>query len=112
MSSDNFVIEGATLTVKTNLEAGREDELRRSCEQLLAQPDLQLVIDLTAVDYIHSLSVGTLSYAWVEALNQDKEISFIVSQYVADVFERTGLSRVFTYQQTDRPRGRKGPGQS
>lgn len=112
MSAEDFAIEGATLTVRTNLEAGREDELRRFCEQLLARPEPELFIDLTAVDYIHSLSVGTLSYAWVEALNQDKEISFIVSQYVADVLERTGLSRVFTYKQAQGRQNRKGPAQS
>jgi anti-anti-sigma regulatory factor len=40
--------------------------------------------------------VGVLSYAWVEALNREKEVVFVVSPQVADVFERTGLSRVFT----------------
>jgi anti-anti-sigma factor len=91
-----FELQGNKLVVRGSLDAGVEDELRRHCDQLLAAPETELVVDLSAVGYIHSLSVGTLSYAWVEAISRDKEVRFIVSQYVADVFARTGLSRVFT----------------
>jgi anti-anti-sigma factor len=96
MPEGMFELEGGRLIVRTNLDAGREEELRKHCDRLLAWSGAELVIDLSAVGYIHSLSVGTLSYTWVEALNRDKEVRFVVSQYVSDVFARTGLSRVFT----------------
>ena len=95
MPDNVCTLQGTTLTVCGSLQAGREDELRRHCDQLLAKPDRELTIDLSRVDYIHSLSVGVLSYVWVEALSHDREVKFIVSKYVADVFARTGLSRVF-----------------
>ena len=98
MPDDLFTIEGARLIVNTDLEAGLEDELRRACDRILAASEGELSVDLTAVKYIHSLSVGMLSYAWVEALSRDKEMRFIVSQPVADVFERTGLAKVFEYE--------------
>ncbi|HOX08494.1 MAG TPA: STAS domain-containing protein [Planctomycetota bacterium] len=96
MPAPAFVLEGSRLTVRINLDPGREDELRRCCDQLLARAERDSIIDLSAVSYIHSLSVGILSYAWVEALSRNKEIRFVVSQHVSDVFQRTGLSRVFT----------------
>jgi len=96
MPDKAFVLDGKTLTVCGSLQAGREDELRRHCDQLLARPEPELVIDLSRVDYIHSLSVGVLSYVWVEALSHDREVSFVVSKYVSDIFARTGLSRVFS----------------
>jgi anti-anti-sigma factor len=99
VATEAFALKGNKLTVRTSLEAGREDELRKFCDRLLAQPEMELVIDLTGVDYIHSLSVAALSYAWVEAISRDKEVSFLVSQHVSDIFERTGLSKVFTYKQ-------------
>ena len=95
MSANQFQLEGNKLIVRTSLDAGREEELRQYCDRLLARPDPELIVDLSTVDYIHSLSVGTLSYAWVEAISRDKEVCFIVSQYVSDVFARTGLGRVF-----------------
>ncbi len=98
MAEQTFVIEGARLIVHADLEPGLEDELRRACDQILAEPEGDLSVDLSAVKYIHSLSVGMLSYAWVEALSRDKEMHFIVSQTVADVFERTGLAKVFEFE--------------
>jgi anti-anti-sigma factor len=106
VANQEFTLEENKLIVRTSLDAGREDELRKNCDQLLARPEMELVIDLVAVDYIHSLSVAALSYAWVEAISRDKEVCFVVSQYVADVFERTGLSKVFTYKKAGG--GRKG----
>jgi len=101
MSDNNFVIEDAKLTVNTDLQAGMEDALREACASLLSSEAATLRIDLSAVKYIHSLSVGMLSYAWVEALSRDKDMSFLVSQEVADVFERTGLSKVFSFEVGD-----------
>jgi len=96
MAERDFTLEGARLTVREDLKAGCEGELQASCKRLLDSPGPQLVIDLSNVEYVHSLCVGVLSYAWVEALNREKEVVFVVSPQVADVFERTGLSRVFT----------------
>ncbi|MHC4914398.1 MAG: STAS domain-containing protein [Planctomycetota bacterium] len=98
MSDEGFNLEGSKLTVAVDLEAGREDDLRRACEQLLGGPGPEYVVDLSEVRYIHSLSVGMLSYAWVEALSRDREMKFLVSQEVAEVLERTGLSKVFAYE--------------
>lgn len=98
MAEKDFELKDNRLTVRRNLDAGAEDDLQQLCGRLLEHPAHDLVIDLSAVEYLHSLSVGVLSYAWVEALNREKELSFIASQAVADVFERTGLNRVFTFE--------------
>ncbi len=98
MSDSKFILEGANLTVVVDLQAGMEDSLRIACATLLSSDSAKLTIDLGAVKYIHSLSVGMLSYAWVEALSRDKDMNFIVSRDVAEVFERTGLSKVFSYE--------------
>ena len=101
MSESDFTIEGAKLVVREDLRAGCEGELQSHCTRLLDSPERQLTIDLSGVEYVHSLCVGVLSYAWVEALNRDKEVVFVVSPEVADVFERTGLARVFTCRKPD-----------
>jgi anti-anti-sigma factor len=101
MSDRDFSLDGAKLVVREELKAGCEGELQSFCSQLLERPEPQLVIDLSEVEYVHSLCVGVLSYAWVEALNREKEIVFVVSQPVADVFERTGLAKVFTCKQSE-----------
>jgi anti-anti-sigma factor len=98
MPETEFVLEGAKLTITVDLEAGREDDLRRACERLLECRGPELVVDLSAVKYVHSLSVGMLSYAWVEALSRDKEMKFLVSRQVAEVLDRTGLNKVFAYE--------------
>jgi anti-anti-sigma factor len=95
MAEGDFTLENARLTVKVDLQAGMEDRLRDHCARLLDCPETELVVDLGAVRYIHSLSVGMLSYAWVEALSRDKEMTFIVSPEVSEIFERTGLAKVF-----------------
>lgn len=99
MSECDFTIEGSKLVVREDLKPGCEKDLQNFCSRLLESPAPQLIIDLSGVEYVHSLSVGVLSYAWVEALNRDKEVVFVVSPQVSDVFERTGLSKVFTCKQ-------------
>jgi anti-anti-sigma factor len=101
MADQDFNLDEGRLTVDVDLEAGREDDLRRACEELLRGVGPTFVVDLSAVKYIHSVSVGMLSYAWVEALSRDKEVKFLVSAEVAEVFERTGLSKVFNYEVAD-----------
>jgi anti-anti-sigma factor len=98
MSEDGFIQEGTQLFVRVDLQAGMEEQLRQACARLLDSAEPQLCIDLSVVRYIHSLSVGMLSYAWVEALSRDKDMSFRVSPEVAEVFERTGLSKVFSFE--------------
>lgn len=98
MPDGDFVLEGSRLTVTTDLDAGKEDALRQACQRLLACRAAELVVDLSAVKYVHSLSVGMLSYAWVEALSTDREMKFLVSAEVAEVLERTGLDKVFAYE--------------
>jgi anti-anti-sigma factor len=98
MPETDFLLEEAQLKIKVDLQAGLEDALREACAQLLENTSAMLTIDLSDVKYIHSLSVGMLSYAWVEALSRDKDMNFIVSRAVADVFERTGLDKVFNFE--------------
>ncbi len=98
MPVETFTVEGPKLIIHADLEPGREEDLRAACDQLLDADEAELTVDLSAVKYIHSLSVGMLSYAWVEALSREKEMTFIVTQTVADVFERTGLAKVFNFQ--------------
>ena len=98
MADEKFIVEEAKLTVRVSLAAGSEEGLREACDRILDRPEHELTVDLSAVGYVHSLSVGVLSYAWVEALSREKEMVFVVSQAVADIFERTGLSKVFTYR--------------
>jgi anti-anti-sigma factor len=98
MAEEGFVLDGARLTVTGDLRAGREDALRATCARLLDRPERELRVDLSGVGYIHSLSVGMLSYAWVEALSRDKEMLFVVSPQVAAVFEKTGLDKVFSFE--------------
>jgi anti-anti-sigma factor len=100
MPDQEFEVQGSKLIVNVDLEAGREEQLRAACAELLDSRAADLVVDLSKVRYIHSLSVGMLSYAWVEALSRDKEMKFLISQPVFDVLERTGLSKVFRYEVT------------
>lgn len=102
MGMNSYSLDGNRLTIRTALEAGYEEELRRQLDLLLARPETELVVDLSVVEYMHSLSVAALSYAWVEAISREKELSFVVSQQVADIFERTGLSKVFSYKRAFR----------
>jgi len=101
MPEDLFTLEGARLTVHANLEAEHHERFRRVCEQLLFVKEPEITVDLTAVQYIHSLLIGMLCFLWAEAVDHDKEMNCIVSRAVAELFERTGLAKVFQYSVAD-----------
>jgi anti-anti-sigma factor len=101
MPDELFSLDGARLTVHANLEAEHHERFRRVCEQLLFVKEPEITVDLSSVQYIHSLLIGMLCFLWAEAIDHDKEMTCIVSETVAQLFERTGLAKVFTYSVAD-----------
>ena len=101
MDRPPFELDGNKLTVHTDLELGAAEELRKLCERLLGESHSELVIDLSEVAYMHSLSMGVLTYLWVQASGRDQEVTFLASAQVAEVLERTGLGQVLNYRLAD-----------
>ncbi len=101
MARPPFELDGNKLTVHTDLDLGAAEELRKLCERLLGESHSALVIDLSEVAYMHSLSMGVLTYLWVQASGRDQEVTFVASQQVAEVLERTGLGQVLKYKLAD-----------
>ena len=101
MADELFTLEGARLTVHANLEAEHHERFRRVCEQLLFVKESEITVDLSSVEYIHSLLIGMLCFLWAEAVDHDKEMICVVSSKVAELFERTGLAKVFKYSVAD-----------
>jgi anti-anti-sigma factor len=94
-----FELVGNRLVVKTDLDMGASEELRKRCDHLLNETGAEeVVIDLTAVKHMHSLSMGVLTSLWIQASGQERHVRFVVSAEVADLLERTGLAGVLKYE--------------
>jgi anti-anti-sigma factor len=96
--SKKFRQEGSKLTVFTDLETALAEEFRKRCERLLSDSEGDLLVDLSAVREMHSLAVGALTYLWVEASGHNREVTFVVSRHVAELFEKSGLGKILHYE--------------
>ena len=98
MTSEHFEVDGTRLVVHADLHTALAEELRKFCNQMLAESGGELTIDLSAVRYIDSMSMGVLTYVWVQASGREREVNFVVSPEIAAMLERTGLNEVLHYR--------------
>jgi anti-anti-sigma factor len=101
MPDEPFTVEGSLLTVHAELGLEHAKSFRDACEQLLYVEERRITVDMSAVNSMPSLLMGTLAYLWVEGVNRDKEMQFLVSAPVAALFEQTGLAKIFKYRIAD-----------
>ena len=98
MTSENFQVDGNRLVVNADLHTSLAEELRKFCDRMLTESGGELTIDLSAVKYIDSMSMGVLTYAWVQASGRGREINFLISPDIARMLETTGLNEVLHYR--------------
>jgi anti-anti-sigma factor len=98
MTSEHFEVDGNRLVVHADLHTALAEELRKFCDRMLSESGGELTIDLTAVKYIDSMSMGVLTYVWVQASGRKREIAFVVSPEIAVMLEKTGLNEVLHYR--------------
>ena len=93
---EKFETAGGTVRVSGELDAEDDTLLREALEAALAERPEKLVVDLSAVERIHSRPIAILCYAWVEALKNQIEMEVVASAGVERVFRSANLDQVFT----------------
>ena len=83
------------LVVKGSLDNDSEGKLRRHLEVLLGGEAKKVTIDLSKVDYISSVCVGSLVAFWVDLRPAGRLVKIAPSPAVRKVLDMTGLSGVF-----------------
>ena len=73
------------------LEITGREEFTAACARLLAEPAKKVVVDISAVEGIFSLFIGTLVDVHVRAERAGKRLSVMVSDPVRESLERMGL---------------------
>jgi anti-anti-sigma regulatory factor len=75
------------------LEIGSRDEFSRACDGLLSAETGKVAVDLTQVDRIFSLFIGTMVDLHVRAERVGKRLSIMASDPVYDSLARMGLEK-------------------
>ena len=87
----SFNLSGDRLTASGILDADAQDQLRCNCEKLLAGDAEVVTVDLSEVDVITSVCVGTLVALWIDLRSAGRRAKLKASPGVRKVLEMTGL---------------------
>ena len=101
----SFNLTGGRLTASGILDADAQDQLKHNCEKLLAGDAEVVTVDLSKVDVITSVCVGTLVALWIDLGSAGRRAKLKTSPGVRKVLEMTGLTPVLM-----REEGTGGPG--
>ena len=83
------------LVVTGSLDGDSESKLRRHLQVLLGGESDPVTIDLSKVDFISSVCVGSLVAFWVDLRPAGRRMKIAPSAAVRKVLDMTGLSGVF-----------------
>jgi len=97
------------LVVTGSLDGDSESKLRRHLQVLLSSEAETVTIDLSKVDFISSVCVGSLVAFWVDLRPAGRRMKIAPSPAVRKVLDMTGLSGVFAKAATARRPAPKRP---
>jgi anti-sigma B factor antagonist len=96
------VTEGETstvLAVRGEVDVYTAPKLREKLVELVAQGRYHIVVDLEAVDFLDSTGLGVLVGGLKRVRSHDGDLVLVCThQRILKVFEITGLTKVFTIQ--------------
>ena len=87
----SFNLSGDRLTASGILDADAQNQLSCSCEGLLAGDAEVVTVDLSEVDVITSVCVGTLVALWIDLRSAGRRGKLETSPGVRKVLDMTGL---------------------
>ena len=87
----SFNLSGGRLTASGILDADAQHQLRYNCERLLAGDAEVVTVDLSKVDAITSVCVGTLVALWIDLRSAGRRAELKASPGVRKVLDMTGL---------------------
>ncbi len=90
-----FKIIGDRLTIVGPLDGPAQAELRSHCRQLLEGGAETVELDLSGVEHIASVCIGSIVAFWVDLRPAGIRLKIIPSPAVKKVLELTGLTGVF-----------------
>jgi len=90
-----FQLTNDRLIVRGILDSDGELQLRKGLQQLLASGAAAVTVDLSKVESINSICVGSLVAAWIDFRSAGKRAALVASPAVRKVLDLTGLSNVF-----------------
>lgn len=89
-----FDLHTDRLTVSGILDTDAQDQLRYNCEKLLAGSAEAVTIDLSEVERITSVCVGTLVALWIDLCSAGRRAKLTASPEVKKILDMTGLAAV------------------
>jgi anti-anti-sigma factor len=90
------------LKLRGRLDLDSSGVIKGEVRRCLAQGELRLLLDLTAVEFINSSGLGTLVSVLKEVrLARGRLVLCNLARYVREIFEITQLARVFELAATE-----------
>ena len=74
------------------LDVHVEPELRIHCRKLLESGAKDVTIDLSRVETISSICIGTLVATWIDLRSEGRRMTLVASPGVKRILDMTGLS--------------------
>ena len=96
----DFELQGSTLVVNRNLEAGDHVALHVWVRRLADLVGGSPTVDLTRVQQIDSRCIGILTELWVTCTQRGQPPTFVVSPAVHERLRGLNLDRVFTIRES------------
>ena len=90
-----FMIGMGRLDVSEGLDGEAEEEFKEYLSKLLLDGPETVTIDLTKVDYIASMCMGTLVAFWIDLCAAQRIMDLQVSTEVRRVMDVSGLTALF-----------------
>ncbi len=91
----SFDLSGDRLSVSGALDANAQSQLSDHCRKLLDSGGDAVTIDLSGVEMITSVCIGTLVATWIDLNSAGKRAELVASSGVMKVLDLVGLTQMF-----------------
>lgn len=93
--------ENTVLKLSGRLDLNSSSQLKGRVKELLAEGEMNLVLDMSDVNFINSSGLGTLVSILKDVrMVKGRMVICDLAQYVQEIFEITQLSHIFDIYQT------------
>ncbi len=100
--SSRAVDAGFVVEASGDVDMQSSPKMREELRKIVAQKPAKIVVNLTDVPYIDSSGLATLVECLQSTRKQKSELALVgISETVRDIFELSGLDRVFTIKATE-----------
>jgi anti-anti-sigma regulatory factor len=96
-----FDVKDNTLEVHNDLYWEDHDGFTAKCQELLAGPHEQVVIDLSDCGFVFSTYLGIIGNLFVEAKEKQKKLKLRVSRRIEWIFQLAGFREMLEIEVVD-----------